>query len=117
MRARRVGAAALAIAGLLSASAAAAKAPQVSSREARACAAKGGAYRDICLAGRPVCITPFADAGKRCTDNDQCDGACVYGGKARPGTRAVGRCQRDDDPCGCRTFVEKGRVRSGYCVD
>ena len=85
----------------------------------QACEANGGTYRQVCLMGDWTCVMPYKDAGKRCTDNDQCDGKqCRYLASNPPpqdGT-AVGECRRNSDPCGCFTMLVKG-IPQGLCVD
>ena len=60
-----------------------------------------------------------ADAGKPCTDGDQCEGDCraePSDGPPKPGT-VTGVCQADSDPCGCFTTIEDGQVAHAICVD
>jgi hypothetical protein len=88
------------------------------------------AERDACTAangfvdrrGRiqaEVCVTPYADAGKVCTDGDQCEGRCIAEGQAGtpPGETTEGICQRDDYLFGCYGIVEDGVIEAGLCVD
>lgn len=35
----------------------------------------------------------------------------------RAGERVQGTCEHDNSPCGCRSYVEDGRVVGGRCVD
>ncbi|HEY8614987.1 hypothetical protein [Phenylobacterium sp.] len=86
--------------------------------DAAACARQGGTVRPVCMLGRPMCVIPFADAGKACTDGDQCQGDCRFqGAKPPPGGKVTGQCQRSNDPCGCFSNVEDGQVTGGLCVD
>lgn len=89
------------------------------SADATACAAKGGAIRPVCRRQIPRCVTPFADAGKSCTDNSQCRGKCLVDGEraGEPQGSVTGRCQSDDDPCGCKIEVVNGKQAGGRCVD
>lgn len=85
-----------------------------------ACAAKGGYIQKVCMRQAPVCLIPFKDAGKPCTDKSQCQGRCLYnqgGLLPKPGIKVVGACQRDTDPCGCKTDVIKGKTGHWGCVD
>ena len=98
--------------------------------DAASCSARGGEIRRIGRMGRSVCVTPYADAGKRCTDGDQCLGGCRAeanlppppSGDAAPGRPPAppavteGRCQADTDPFGCYVRVEDGRGTT-ICVD
>ena len=86
--------------------------------DAQACAAQGGVVRKVCMRGIPRCVVPYSDAGKQCRDSDECQGRCLIDGKAgQVGAPAVGYCQKEDDPCGCFTTVEDGKISSGLCVD
>ena len=83
------------------------------------CRAHGGKIRKVCMSQMPVCIVPYADGGRDCTDNAQCQGRCLYAGPRIPLERGTvaGKCQVDDDPCGCRTEVVNGRIDDTLCVD
>lgn len=83
---------------------------------AAACAASGGDYRPVCRRGLPMCVTPYKDAGKPCTDNDQCEGQCRYEGDPPPNASLTGQCQADNQPCGCSTSLAKGKPTT-ICVD
>jgi hypothetical protein len=90
--------------------------------DAAACAARNGEVKPVCLSGVPACVTPFPDAGEPCRDSADCLGMCLVdevetGSPPAPGTRAEGRCQADDDPCGCFFEVKDGVVQQGLCVD
>lgn len=68
---------------------------------------------------------PFADAGRSCTDSDQCVGRCLfdYGRRAYslagdpPAGPAAGRCEAEEGSLGCRSEVRNGRVQRPVCVD
>lgn len=91
-------------------------APTISPPEATldvaACKAEGGAVMPVCRMQRPMCVLPYKDAGKSCTDNDQCDGRCVAEGE----TATAGTCEADNDPCGCVTEMVDGKPRT-ICID
>ena len=84
-----------------------------------ACRAKGGTIRKVCRLQQPACVVPYSDGGKRCTDNSQCKGKCIadMDHAPAPDETVVGRCLRDDDPCGCRVEVVAGKVAGGGCYD
>lgn len=87
--------------------------------DSAACQARGGQVRPVCRRQLPRCVIRYADAGKQCTDESQCQGMCLVDG-GRPletGEVAQGRCQEDDDPCGCKIEVKNGKVAGGRCVD
>jgi hypothetical protein len=88
------------------------------SPDPKVCAAKGGTVRPVCISRAPMCVIPYSDAGKRCTDKSQCKGRCLTDTGPRPGKKKVeGRCEANNDPCGCFQTVEKGRLGSALCVD
>lgn len=93
-------------------------APTVAGADPAACATAGGTVRPVCRLGRSMCVVPFKDAGKACTDNAQCEGGCLYEGApvAADGT-TTGACRKDNDPCGCREEVVAGKRANGICVD
>jgi hypothetical protein len=65
-----------------------------------------------------MCVRAFSDAGTECLDESDCEGECMYEGEGLDaGTAVVGRCQVDDDPCGCFVLVSKGRVGDTVCSD
>lgn len=87
--------------------------------DAVACRARGGEVRPVCRRQVPRCVVRHPDAGQPCTDSSQCKGRCLVDG-ARPlesGEAAKGRCEEDDDPCGCKIEVKNGKVTGGICVD
>jgi len=87
---------------------------------AEACAAKGGSWRRICLRGDWSCVMTYKDAGKTCTDGDQCESKqCRFVGDKvpKPGMEAKGACWRNTDPCGCHALIEDGKVESMICID
>jgi hypothetical protein len=95
------------------------------------CGRRGGEMRRVGLSGSYQCIVAYADAGKRCTDGDQCQGDCRADAGLPPpprnGEPAVpersaapagpGRCQADSSPFGCYATVEDGRAGPAVCVD
>lgn len=87
--------------------------------DAAACKARGGVIRPVCRRQVPRCVVRYADAGKACTDKSQCQGRCLVESALAqvPGAPAQGRCEEDDDPCGCRIEVKNGKVAGGVCVD
>lgn len=85
---------------------------------ANACTATGGVVRPVCRMQRPMCVVPYADAGKACTDDAQCAGGCLYEGAAVTADgRTTGNCRKDNDPCGCVEHLKDGQRVNGICVD
>jgi hypothetical protein len=82
------------------------------------CVARGGAWKRVCLAQRLYCVLPTADGGKPCTDSSQCASGCTVGGGSPAGNApAGGQCRRDNDPCGCWTYVRDGMLTPTLCTD
>lgn len=90
----------------------------VAGADAAACATRSGVLRPVCRMQRPMCVRPYRDGGRICSDDDQCAGGCLYDGAAvaADGT-TTGLCRKDDDPCGCVEHVVGGKRANGICVD
>lgn len=81
------------------------------------CLRQGGTIRPVCLTQEPMCVIPYPDAGRPCRDGDDCAGDCLATAAAKQGEPATGVCQSNNDPCGCRTYIEDGRIAHGLCID
>lgn len=83
------------------------------------CKTAGGDWRPICRMQNPACVITYADAGKACSDGDDCVGDCVgtTTGAASAGQPATGVCSTNSDPCGCKTRIEDGKAAATLCVD
>jgi len=84
------------------------------------CLARGGRMQPLGRMQTMQCVVPHADAGKRCTDSDQCVGQCRIGNeaaRAAAGASVAGQCQADSNPFGCYTTVEDGKAQATICVD
>jgi hypothetical protein len=85
------------------------------------CLADGGTFQPMGLARSPGCIRYAKDAGKPCLGKGDCEAACLYvyapGVRPQSGMEAVGQCAPNDNPFGCKSFVENGRVVIGPCRD
>ena len=95
-------------------------AAQTPADEAAACAAKGGKMLPQGRMQSLQCVVSYSDAGKRCTDGDQCEGSCrIPDVAAAPaaGAAAVGQCQPTSSQFGCYTTVEDGKAEATICVD
>lgn len=91
-------------------------------RAAAVCKARGGVIRTVCLRAQPMCVLLYRDAGRPCTDSSQCLGRCLASGPTRrpfwPWEKpVVGACARDNDPCGCKTEIVRGRPQDDICTD
>ena len=66
------------------------------------------------------CVITYADAGRRCTDGDDCAGDCRVDDVANApaaGSNAVGQCQANSSRFGCYTTIEDGKAGATICVD
>ncbi len=89
---------------------------ELSVADQAACTAAGGKVERRGRIGAELCVKPFADAGKACTDTAQCEGKCVATGN--PETPPVaGRCQADDRLFGCYSEIKGGKAAYTICVD
>jgi hypothetical protein len=88
--------------------------------DAAACAARGGKMLPQGRMQSLQCVVSYTDAGKRCSDGDDCQGGCRIDDVAqapRAGAAAVGQCQATSSGFGCYTAVENGRAEATICVD
>lgn len=86
-----------------------------------ACTAGGGEVRQEGMLGLPRCVTPYADAGKKCRDSEECLGRCLGDDaetdyEAAPG-EMTGLCEADDSPFGCNGEINDGNYGGFICVD
>lgn len=81
------------------------------------CSAKGGTVQPVGRAQIPTCVTPYADAGKACTDKSQCQGACIAEGNLEAQGATSGQCQKTDRQFGCYAKVVNGKSTGAICVD
>ena len=91
----------------------------MSAADAAACESSGGG---VDVRGRlqaEMCVHPFADAGKQCSDSSQCEGKCIASASAAEGESdtAAGSCQADDRLFGCYAELEDGQRVRAICVD
>ena len=90
------------------------------SEDAAACARAGGKMLPQGRMQSVRCVITYADAGRRCTDGDDCAGDCRVEDVASPpaaGANAVGQCQVNSSRFGCYTTVEGGKAEATLCVD
>jgi hypothetical protein len=83
------------------------------------CIARNGTMQPVGRMQTMQCVVRYADAGKRCTDSDQCAGECRTADAARPaeGAAVAGICQATSNQFGCFTRVEDGKAEATLCVD
>lgn len=87
------------------------------SAERAACERAGGEISREGLLGWEHCVQIYPDAGKVCSDEDDCLGTCRYEGDAPPGSAVEGVCQTRDVVFGCYAVVDKGVLQHALCVD
>ncbi|HEX4340690.1 MAG TPA: hypothetical protein VH062_32500 [Polyangiaceae bacterium] len=85
--------------------------------ETKACAARGGTMQPVCMLGELTCVVRYRDGGKRCSDDRDCSGECLYEGEEPAPAKAFGKCQRTSDPCGCKAPIHDGHVEPALCAD
>ncbi|HEY0103764.1 MAG TPA: hypothetical protein VGB60_09875 [Brevundimonas sp.] len=87
--------------------------------DATSCTARGGTIQRVGRMQSEQCVIAYADAGKQCTDGDQCEGDCRIEDAPFPaeGAAARGQCQADSRPFGCHATVESGKATPALCVD
>ncbi|MCS6624478.1 hypothetical protein N0B44_16285 [Roseibacterium beibuensis] len=96
------------------------------------CKARKGEMQRVGMLGTWQCIVRYADAGKPCTDGDQCEGECRAevdlppppSGPPSPPAKTTpppaptaGVCQADSNHFGCYAVIENGRAQPMICVD
>ncbi len=84
------------------------------------CRARNGTLQPVGRMQTMQCVVRYADAGRRCTDSDECAGECRTADvTARPaeGVAVAGVCQADSNRFGCFTRVEDGKAEATLCVD
>lgn len=90
-------------------------------KDEQSCRVAGGTWRPVCMMGTLTCVVTFKDAGKTCRDGNECEGRqCRYEGKQTPdmtGKEASGKCLAQNDPCGCFTLVQDGKIMGTLCAD
>ncbi len=75
------------------------------------------------MQNRLVCVIRFPDAGKKCSDKNDCAGSCMIDLGRREYSQAelarthIGACQVDDKPFGCWAHLVNGKVSGWFCAD
>lgn len=85
--------------------------------DAAACRAAGGRIDRRGRMQTAMCVHPYKDGGKACTDNYQCEGKCVAAVDDGPDGSVVGQCQKDDALFGCYAEVVDSKLVRAICVD
>jgi hypothetical protein len=91
------------------------------SRDMRDCAVSGGTVEVRGKLHTPVCVHPYADAGKSCSRKNDCQGKCIATGERgelpKLGQIVAGHCQPNNKLFGCYAEVEGGKAKAAICVD
>ncbi|CAA6803502.1 MAG: Unknown protein [uncultured Thiotrichaceae bacterium] len=82
------------------------------------CKKQGGEWVRGGILGLYGCLRPAKDAGKICTNSDQCQYGCNArpGSSPRPGEKTTGQCQKDNNHAGCRIDIKNGIAQPKHCV-
>lgn len=107
--------------------------PKMSQADRDRCESDGGYIVRLGMAQYEHCKHRLPDAGKLCTDTNQCTGICVASqrtyypeGSWGPDHsrrflfwgKPLGSCQVDDgEPFGCYMVMKNGEIAGGICVD
>ena len=94
----------------------------VSAAERADCMAKGGRIEGVGMFGTPSCVIPYADAGKVCSNDRDCQGRCLFdldgsGPTPKVGDPLGGACEATNSTFGCFTEVDEGKAKVSICVD
>jgi hypothetical protein len=80
------------------------------------CQRVGGQWTQLGRAPGKQCLRQTTDAGKACTDSEQCEGQCLAPEGSVDGTPVGGSCSVDTNPFGCQQRLRDG-VALTICVD
>lgn len=80
------------------------------------CMREGGQWTQLGRAPVKQCLRQTTDAGKACTDSEQCEGQCMAPEGSVDGSQVGGSCSVDTNPFGCQQRV-RGGMASTICVD
>ena len=76
------------------------------------CNERGGEWRRSGMFSRYICVVPYPDGGKPCSDHSECLGGCYIDGSNPRNVDTQGRCRKTNSPHFCLEGVSNGR-RSG----
>ncbi len=77
------------------------------------CTAMSGTWGKIGTRSYEQCNIHTTDAGKRCSDSDDCQGMCVNNDPLS----VQGKCSDLRIVVGCQSFVENGKTQPQKCID
>jgi len=85
--------------------------------EAARCGAAGGACGYGGVACPSACFRKTTDGGQACSDDAQCQSACLTDPDIAVGKSAQGTCHRLVHVMGCENHVRGGRASGALCVE
>ena len=80
------------------------------------CMRVGGEWTQLGRAPVKQCLRQTTDAGKACSDSQQCEGQCIAPEGTTEGAETGGACSVDTNPFGCQQRVRDG-VAMTICID
>ena len=80
------------------------------------CEAQGGIVERV-LTTMEACVRPTSDGGKSCTDNSQCEGACVAPAGTAKDAIVTGACATEVGRMGCLNAVLNGKATGEACFN
>ena len=95
-------------------------------RDKESCEKQGGRWGRIGIMPKESCNLPTKDAGKICSDSNECEGACIAElakedykkvWEERRTIRTKGKCTPWVIVVGCQARVQNGKVKGILCVD
>lgn len=82
------------------------------------CEAQGGRWGRFGLMEKEQCNRPTADAGKKCSDHDECESNCVTDDSVPADTEVTGKCFEWTVTLGrCLNGVKDGKAQGVICAD
>jgi len=94
-------------------------------KDETSCKSAGGLWGAIGLSPVESCNMPTSDAGKECSSQSDCEGACLVELTAEQKEKVIagtvvettGTCTPYWITVGCRAFVEDGKIENIICID
>ncbi|WP_051227392.1 hypothetical protein [Oceanospirillum beijerinckii] len=84
----------------------------------QSCHQAGGSWEKVGRRQKAACVLPTSDRGKRCSDNKQCEVACIVSKRGiKAGDAVEGQCHHSTNLFGCKARVVDGVARPTLCID
>ncbi len=85
---------------------------------AQSCNQAGGSWEKVGKLQKEACVLPTSDAGHSCSDNKQCQVACIVSKRGvKAGDAVEGQCHNSTNLFGCKARVVDGIARPTLCID